>query len=175
MYLGEVHLMNLSFFDGRYSVSHFSRGGRVVKFGPEGGELQLLWEIVSEVLGAPKFKSMCCSIGPQKFMFYCIFKKEFFEGSVVLWDKFFSKNWSKIRYIFGVFFLKKSIFYPSKWSIMVRFWRILMKLPIKLHTGCFSKKFENFRKYLKIWPPNPLKLTFYCIFKKKILAEYVVL
>ena len=53
-------------------------------------------------LGGPlKFWSMCCSIGPPKIMFYCIFKKEFW-GCVVLWDQIFlekspknSKNFRK--------------------------------------------------------------------------------
>ena len=36
----------------------------------------------------------------------------------------------------------------------------------------FEKIFwKKFWKILKIWPPKPLKFTFYCIFKKEILPK----
>ena len=64
--------------------------------------------------GVPQnFGRVCCSIGPPKTMFYCIFKKEFGGGVLFYGTKFFSKNLSKTRYIFENLF-KKSMFYASK-------------------------------------------------------------
>ena len=108
----------------------------------------------------------CCFMGPQQLLFYCNFKKEFLEilGFVLFYGtQFFSNKLSKIWYIFGIFFSKKSMFFASKSYQMERFWRTLMKSPIE------HQKFEISEN---LAPPNFL---FFCIFKKEILAEYVVL
>ena len=108
-------------------------------------------------------------MGPQQSIFYCILD----EFSEICWlCCFMSTNFSRKKLAensirFRKFF-KKSMCYTSKWSQMERFWEILMKSPRKLHTSVFRK----FRKFLKICPPP--KFTFYCMFKKEILAKCVV-
>ena len=91
-------------------------------------------------LGVPQnFGRVCCFMGPQQLMFNCIFKKmisEIWDSCCLMGSSSSRKNLPKIRDIFGNFF-KKSIFYASKWSQMDRFWRILMKWPIKRHTDRF--------------------------------------
>ena len=107
------------------------------------------------------FGRVCCSMGPQQSMFYCIFKKEFSE----IWSLccsmrpyFLEKTCQKFD-TFLIFF-KKSISYASIWSQMERASRILMESPIKLHTGRF-KKVWKFWNFLKIWlPPNSLFIAF---------------
>ena len=96
--------------------------------------------------GPLNFGRMCCSMGPQQFMFYCIFKREFSESwglCCSMGPDFPRKNLPKTRHIFGNFF-KESMFYASKWSQMKTLPRILIKSPINLHTGRFWKILKNF-------------------------------
>ena len=112
--------------------------------------------------GVPKILAECVVLWDPENWCFIAFLSDNFRLCCSMGPNFPRKNLSKIRYIFEIFF-KKSMFYASKWSQMVRFWRNLMKSPIKLHTGCFSKIFEifqNFRKFLKIWPPKPPKIHF---------------
>ena len=94
--------------------------------------------------GPPKFWSMRCSIGPLKFMFYCIFKKEFW-GCVVLWDQIFLEKSVKNSIHFRKFFQKINVLrfkMVSNGEIMKNFDEITHKSP-------HSVFFENFRKFRK--------------------------
>ena len=117
------------------------------------------WVGIRDILGeVPQNFGWCVVLSdPRKSCFIAFLRRNW--GGVFYGTKFFSKNRSKIRYIFGNFF-EKSMFYASKWSQTVRFWRILMKSPIKLHTGCFSK-------ILKIWPPNPPPNSLFIAFLRR--------
>ena len=121
--------------------------------------------------------SMCCSIVPKKSRFIALLRRNF--GVCCSMGPNCLEKSTKNSIHFRNFF-QKSMFYASKCFQMVRLWKIVMISPIKLHTGCFSKIFENFeyfrkfRKLSKIWPQNPPKITFYCSFNKEFLAECVL-
>ena len=99
--------------------------------------------------GVPQnFGRVCCSMGPPKTMFYCIFKKEFW-GCVVLWDQIFlekspknSKNFRKFSQKINVLRFKMVL----NGRILMNFDVIAHKTPHRLFFG----KFKNFENFLRI-------------------------
>ena len=95
--------------------------------------------------GPPKFWSMCCSIGPPKTMFCCIFKKKFL-GCVVLWDQIFLEKSVKNSIHFRKCFQKINVLRFKMvliGKILKNFDEITHKTPHRLFFGKFSKIFEN--------------------------------
>ena len=119
--------------------------------------------------GVPQyFGRVCCSIGPQQLISYCIFKKEFSEilGSCCSMGFNFSRKISQQFHTFSIFFQEINFLRLYR-SEMVRFGKTLMKSPINLHTGRFqkiSKSFENL-------PPKLQKIIFYCILRNMLFGS----
>ena len=108
--------------------------------------------------GPPKLFVECVVLSdPHKPCFIALLRKIFWKIGVcvILWDQTFLENRPKIRNSFENF-LTKSMFNASKWSQMERFWRVLMKSPIKIHTNHFWKILKIFENLT----PKPPKIHF---------------
>ena len=104
-------------------------------------------ECVPEVFGGvpQNFGRVCCSIGPPKTMFYCIFKKEFWE-CVVLWDQIFLEKSPKNSKTFRKFYQKISVLrfkMVLNGKILMNFNVISHKTPHRL----FFEKYKNFENF----------------------------
>ena len=107
-------------------------------------------------LGGPQnFGRVCCSMGPRKLMFYCFFKWQF---SAVLFygTQFSSKKSVKNSIHFRIFFQKINVLRFK----MVSNGKILKNSDEITHKTPHMLFFENFRKFLEIWPPKPPKIHY---------------
>ena len=92
------------------------------------------------IWGVPQnFGRVCCSMGPPKTMFYCIFKKEFWE-CVVLWDQIFLEKSPKNSKNFRIFFQKINVLRFK----MVLNGRILMNIDEIAHKTPHKLLLEKF-------------------------------